>query len=90
LGRQVKKYQPHLAFVTAPVGLGDAGMFVYWALQGDKETGRGLPGKVFAVEPLQQNRRVMEHNLKRHDLLAKVTFFGESFTTAAMSQHLQF
>ena len=33
----------------------DAGMFVYWALQGDKETGRGLPGRVFALEPLQQS-----------------------------------
>jgi len=49
-------------------------MFVYWALQGDKERGKGLPGKLFAVEPLQQNRRVMEHNLKRHDLLAKVIY----------------
>lgn len=61
-------------------------MFVHWALQGDKEKGRGLPGRVFAVEPLQQNRKVMEHNLKRHDLLAKVTFFCKSFTTAARSQ----
>ena len=60
-------------------------MCVYWALQGDKETGRGLPGNGFAVEPLQQNRRVMEHNLKRHDLLAKVIFFLKSFANAAKS-----
>ncbi len=65
-------------------------MFVYWALQGDKGRGRGLPGKMFAVEPLQQNRKVMEHNLKRHDLLAKVIFFWKSFTNAAKSQNPQF
>ena len=58
-------------------------MFVYWALQGHKETGRGLPGKVFAVEPLQQNRKVMEHNLKRHNLLDKVISLWTSFTNAA-------
>ena len=58
-------------------------MFVHWALQGDKEKGRGLPGRVFAVEPLQLNRKVMEHNLKRHDLFAKVIFCWTSSTNAA-------
>lgn len=47
-------------------------MFVYWALRGDKANGRGVPGQLFAVEPLEQNRRVMEHNLKRHNLTNKV------------------
>ena len=48
-------------------------MFVYWALRGDKAKGRGVPGHLFAVEPLEQNRRVMEHNLKRHNLTSKVS-----------------
>ena len=47
-------------------------MFVCWALKGDKAKGRGVPSRVFALEPVHQNLLVMEHNLKHHDVASKV------------------
>ena len=45
-------------------------MFVSWILDGQRHS--EIPSKVYALEPLQPNLQVLEHNLKKHDLTDKV------------------
>lgn len=50
-----------------------SGLFIAWLMEGDPSKARGVPGKIWACEPLPANLARLRSNLDQHGLTDTVS-----------------